>query len=80
MHREVSFVVLPGAIRPAEVSRSVRNVQNRAMLCEQCLDFPRPVTEKSYSNNDRDEVLEEGVRQILGTSVPSKAIEDMAKP
>jgi hypothetical protein len=38
------------------------------------------VTEKGYSNNDRDEVLEEGVRQILGTSVPSKAIEDMAKP
>ena len=27
----------------------------------------------------RDEVLEEAVRQILGSSVPSKAIEDMAK-
>ena len=60
--------------------RTNNDAQKRAMLCEQCLDFPRPVTEKSYSSNDRDEALKEGVRQILGTSVPSKAIEDMVKP
>jgi hypothetical protein len=65
---------------PDEASRSGRNAQNRAVLCEQCLDFPRPVTEKGYRNNDRDEVLEEVVRQFLGTSLPSKAIEDMVKP
>ena len=34
------------------------------------------MTEKAYSDNDRDELLEEGVRQILGTSVPSKAIDN----
>jgi hypothetical protein len=28
----------------------------------------------------RDEVLEEALRQILGTSVPSTVLENMAKP
>lgn len=28
----------------------------------------------------RDEVLEEALRQILGTQVPSRTIEDIAKP